>query len=212
MNTSFTHLHVHSHYTLLGGTASIPDLVAQAAADGMRALALTDTHALYGAVAFARACTKAGIQSILGMTIKLVLPAICNTPRSPMNAACCLPVGPMAIVHSVAFRRRFNPAQIVSNASTPGIAWETLKMHRDGLICIAGGRQSALDAALRAGDQGAAMRYMGRLAGLFDERAYLALELHGPTDGKIGHELVKLGDRFGLPVVAVQPIYTLQAA
>ncbi len=213
MNTpSFTHLHVHSHYTLLGGTASIPDLVAQATADGVRALALTDTHALYGAVAFARACTKAGLQSILGMTIKLVLPPDLQVPTVAHEHCVLLACGPAGYRSLCRLSSTIQSSPDREQRAAAGIAWDTLKMHRDGLICIAGGRQSALDAALRMGDQGAAMRYMGRLAGLFDERAYLALELHGPTDGKVGHELVKLGDRFGLPVVAVQPIYTLQAA
>ena len=48
----FTHLQVHSHYTLLGGTAPVDELAARAAAQGMTRLALTDTNALYGAVAF----------------------------------------------------------------------------------------------------------------------------------------------------------------
>ncbi len=120
-------------------------------------------------------------------------------------------MGPQATVHFAASHLPSKLAQTAQQRAAAGIAWDMLKMHRAGLICIAGGRQSALDAALRAGDQGMAMRYVGRLAGLFDERAYLALELHAATDGKVGQELVKLGERFGLPVVAVQPVYTLRA-
>ena len=67
--SDFTHLEVHSHFTLLGGTASIPDLVGRALADGMTHLALTDTNALYGAVAFDRLCRESGIRPILGMTV-----------------------------------------------------------------------------------------------------------------------------------------------
>ncbi|MDW8270091.1 MAG: PHP domain-containing protein, partial [Anaerolineae bacterium] len=63
----FVHLHVHSHFTLLGGTAAVEALAARAAAEGMSHLALTDTHALYGAVAFARACRQLGVQPIIGM-------------------------------------------------------------------------------------------------------------------------------------------------
>jgi len=197
----------------LGGTASIPDLVAQATADGMRSLALTDTHALYGAVAFARACAKAGIQSILGMTIKLVLPAELQMPAPATGERCVLlACGPDGYRSLCRLSSAIQSSPDREQRAAAGIAWDTLKTHQAGLICIAGGRQSALDAALRAGDQGAAMRYVGRLAGLFDERAYLALELHTPSDDKVGQELVKLGDRFGLPVVGVQPIYTMQAA
>ena len=55
---TFTHLEVHSHFTLLGATPSVAELAARAREDGLTHLALTDTNALYGAVAFARACSR----------------------------------------------------------------------------------------------------------------------------------------------------------
>ena len=81
---AWTHLHVHSQYTLLGATASIAHLVERAAADGLSHLALTDTNALYGAVRHARACREAGIQPLLGMSVSVALPEdlrtkACNT-------------------------------------------------------------------------------------------------------------------------------------
>jgi len=69
--TPFTHLHVHSRYTLLGATPSVEELAARAAAEGLTHLALTDTLALYGAVAFARACRSVAVQPIIGMTLPL---------------------------------------------------------------------------------------------------------------------------------------------
>ena len=61
----FTHLETHSYYTLLGSTIPINELVARAAAEGMAHLALTDTNALYGVLAFNRACHAAGVQAII---------------------------------------------------------------------------------------------------------------------------------------------------
>ena len=71
---SFTHLHVHSHYTLLGGIASVTELARRAASDGLSHLPLTDTNALYGAVAFAKACRHVGVQPIVGMTATVTFP------------------------------------------------------------------------------------------------------------------------------------------
>ena len=59
---NFTHLEVHSHYTLLGGTASVDEIVQHAAADNLSALALTDTNTLYGTVQFTRLCKEANIK------------------------------------------------------------------------------------------------------------------------------------------------------
>ena len=72
---AFTHLEVHSHFTLLGGTASVTELAGRASDDGMSHLVLTDTNALYGVVAFDRACREKGIQPIVGMTLTVVAPA-----------------------------------------------------------------------------------------------------------------------------------------
>lgn len=63
----FTHLHVHSEYSLLDGQSHIKRLVQAAKAGGMHALALTDHGGMYGTVEFYKACTAAGIKPIVGV-------------------------------------------------------------------------------------------------------------------------------------------------
>lgn len=67
MSAPFTHLHVHSHYSLLKALPKIPDLVAAAKAEGLEALALTDKDNLYGAIEFYKECKKNGIKPIIGL-------------------------------------------------------------------------------------------------------------------------------------------------
>ncbi len=62
----FTHLHVHTEYSLLDGVSRIHKLVARAKELGMASLAITDHGALYGAVEFYTACKEAGIKPIIG--------------------------------------------------------------------------------------------------------------------------------------------------
>ena len=64
---SFTHLHTHSHYSLLDGLAKIDELIANAKRLGMDSLALTDHGNLYGAIEFYEKATKAGLKPILGV-------------------------------------------------------------------------------------------------------------------------------------------------
>ena len=59
MTKRFTHLHVHTEYSLLDGASKIPELVAYAKELGMDSLAITDHGAMYGAVEFYQECTKA---------------------------------------------------------------------------------------------------------------------------------------------------------
>ena len=63
----FTHLHVHSEFSLLDGLGRVGEIVDAAAAHGMDSIALTDHGALYGAVAFYQACKKAEIKPIIGV-------------------------------------------------------------------------------------------------------------------------------------------------
>ncbi|TDM10611.1 DNA polymerase III subunit alpha [Macrococcus lamae] len=65
------HLNLHSCYDLLQSTVRIKEVVAAAKADGQRALAITDTHVLYGIQAFYRECLKHDIKPITGMTVHL---------------------------------------------------------------------------------------------------------------------------------------------
>ncbi len=65
--TKFTHLHVHSHYSLLDGLSKIDELIGAAKKLGMEALALTDHGVMYGTIPFYNACLEAGIKPIIGV-------------------------------------------------------------------------------------------------------------------------------------------------
>jgi len=65
----FTHLHVHSHYSLLDGLAKIDELVEKAKEYKMDSLALTDHGVMYGAVEFYGKCLAADIKPIIGVEV-----------------------------------------------------------------------------------------------------------------------------------------------
>jgi DNA polymerase III subunit alpha len=67
MAASFTHLHTHSHYSLLNALPKIKELVAAAKAQGAESLALTDRDNLYGAIEFIKECHAAGLKPIVGL-------------------------------------------------------------------------------------------------------------------------------------------------
>ena len=59
---AFTHLHVHTEYSLLDGAARIGDLVVRAKELGMTSLAITDHGVMFGVIDFYRECKKQGIR------------------------------------------------------------------------------------------------------------------------------------------------------
>jgi DNA polymerase III subunit alpha len=71
--SKFTHLHTHSHYSLLEALPKISDLVEKAKEEGMEALALTDAGNLYGAIEFYKECNDAGIKPIIGVDFYVAL-------------------------------------------------------------------------------------------------------------------------------------------
>ena len=218
------HLHVHSHYSLLGGTASVEDLAARAAAEGMTYLALTDTNALYGAVRFAQACEKVGVQPITGMVVTIVPPAgLPPTMGIHPGLLVLLATGPDGYRSLSRLSTHIQAKTDREEAGRRGIALEVLAEHRDGIICIGGGRRGWLERLLGVGEAEAAARYLSRLAGIYDENVYLAIEgqinhqqstVNNQQPTKNGtryreHTIRSLAQRFGVPTVAVQPVYTL---
>ena len=65
--SKFTHLHTHSHFSLLNALPKIPELVETAKKDGATAMALTDDGVMYGAIKFFEACKKNNIKPIIGV-------------------------------------------------------------------------------------------------------------------------------------------------
>ncbi len=211
---SFTHLEVHSHFTLLGATASVEQLVERATADGLSHLALTDSNVLYGAVCFDKACRAAGLQPILGMTIStafdqddLRIGATCSPGDGRLLLLATGPAGYRSLCRLSSLLQG-QPGRNTFGVS--GVDWDNLKANAEGLICLSGGRRDDLYQLLKAGDLAAASRYVARLGGIFDDSAYLALELGQAGDAEIAREILALGRRFGLPPVALQPVYYLE--
>jgi DNA polymerase-3 subunit alpha len=62
----FVHLHLHTEFSLLDGACHLDELAKHAASMGMKAMAITDHGAMFGAVGWAAACKKAGIKPIIG--------------------------------------------------------------------------------------------------------------------------------------------------
>jgi len=205
----FSHLHVHSHYTLLGSTAPVAGLVARAAAEGMAHLALTDLNALYGVVAFERACREAGIAPILGMTTTVALPEGRIGPAATPGRLVLLATGPAGYRSLCRLSSRIQAQPEREIAAAVGLAWDDLEANHEGLICLSGGRMGWVERLLRAGDGEAAARYAARLAAIYGRDAYLSLEIHQPGDLPVVEALSDLGQRLGLRAVAAQPVYCL---
>ncbi|HRK25400.1 MAG TPA: PHP domain-containing protein, partial [Beijerinckiaceae bacterium] len=154
-DVGFVHLHVHSSYSLLEGALPIATLAKLAAADGMPALALTDTNNLFGALEFSEKLAGAGIQPIIGCQLIVDFgdregarsrPGMTSDARGPLVLLAASEAGYRNLMHlsSVAFLE--TPSQ-----DTPHLPLTQLAGHCDGLIALTGGFDGPIDRLLRDG-------------------------------------------------------------
>ena len=133
----FTHLHVHTEYSLLDGVSRIPSLVGQARELGMDTLAITDHGSLYGVVEFYSRCREAGIKPIIGCEVYVAHGSHHEkTPaeRSPFHMTVLARDnrGYSNLIKLVTF------AHLEGHYYRPRIDKELLEQYHEGLIVLSG--------------------------------------------------------------------------
>ena len=83
---SFTHLHVHTEYSLLDGSNKIKEYVARVKELGMNSAAITDHGVMYGVIDFYREAKAAGINPVLGCEVYVADPDLTEKPEAVMTA------------------------------------------------------------------------------------------------------------------------------
>ena len=207
IDSDFTHLRVHSTYSLLEATAKIEDLVRKAVSEKFKRLALTDTNALYGAVVFAKACERAGIQPITGMTLNVDSFGVAM-PGEETRAGqlVLLATGPDGYRSLCKLTSLLQGTSNREHHLAQGLSWDDLRAHRKGLICLSGGRRGWLVRFLQTEQRKNAQHYAGRLAEIFGEHAFLSLEIRAPSDSALSQQIVEIGAGLGMRIIALQPI------
>lgn len=202
----FTHLHVHSEFSLLDGMCKIKDLVARARALGMDSIALTDHGVMYGVIDFYQQAKDAGLRPIIGCEVYISPDSRTNrTPGEKNNYHLVL-----LAKNQTGYR---NLIQMVTRAHLEGFYYkprvdkETLKEYSGGLValsaCMAGEvPQHILNGRLEEARQ-AALWYQ-KVFGDF----YLEIQRHPiPELEKLNTELVVMGKEMGIPLVATNDIH-----
>lgn len=207
---SFTHLHVHTSYSLLDGSGKIPEMVARVKELGMDAMAITDHGVMYGVIDFYKAAKAAGIKPIIGCELYV-------TPGSRFDRENIK--GEDRYYHLILLAENDlgyqNLIKIVSRGFTDGfyykprVDYELLETYHEGLIalsaCLAGEVQRFLARDLYEEAKRAALRYQE----IFGEGNYfLELQDHGiPAQKKVNMGLMRLSQETGIPLVCTNDIH-----
>ena len=206
----FIHLHVHSQYSLLDGTARPSDLARGAKELGMEAIALTDKGAMFGAIKFYKECLKIGVKPIIGCQMKIT-DSNSNDKRGEIYSFILLAKdfeGYSNLVNLVSrgHLRIHNIHQVV-----PFIYEDELIENRDGLIVLIGSSQSRLSKHLLRYKYGEAEKLAKRYLKIFGrENLYLELQYHGSREEEaLCRRLIRLGQKLGLKLVATNDVHYL---
>ncbi len=138
MAKKFTHLHVHSHYSLLDGLSKIGELVSRAKELGMDSLALTDHGVMYGAVEFYNTCIEGGIKPIIGVEA-YIAPRSLRDKEGKVDADYYHLT--LLATNETGYKNLLKLttiAHIEGFYYKPRIDLEVLKEHAEGLICLSG--------------------------------------------------------------------------
>ena len=209
----FTHLHVHSEFSLLDGLGRITELVDAAAAAGMDSMALTDHGALYGAVAFYQAATAKGIKPIVGVETYVA-------PRSMTSKEGKADSQPFHLIllakDATGYR---NLCRLVTDAHVDGYYYkpridrEHLARHAEGLIGLSACLGGEVAKALEVDDRELARQVAGEYGDIFGpDGFYLELQDHGlPEQARLNGQLLQLSGDTGLPLVVTNDLHYVRA-
>lgn len=206
----FTHLHVHTEYSLLDGSSKIKEIVARAKELGMDSLAITDHGVMYGVIDFYRACKAEGIRPVLGCEI-YVAPG--SRFQKEGNAS------DERYYHLVLLAENnkgySNLIKIVSKGFTEGyyykprVDFEVLQEYHEGIIALSACLAGEVATQIRRGfyEEGKAAAL--RLLDIFGEgNFFLELQDHGIPDQKtVNQALLRMSAETGIPLVATNDVH-----
>ena len=210
----FTHLHLHTEYSLLDGSCKIGELMARAKELGMEHIAITDHGNMYGVIDFYRAALKEGINPVIGCEVYVA-------PGSRFDRENVR--GEDRYNHLVLLAENnigyANLMKIVSIGFTEGFYYkprvdmEVLEKHHEGIIALSACLAGIVAANLRQGFYEEAKKEALRLADIFGpDHFYLELQDHGIDAQKtVNQGLLRMSQETGLELVATNDVHYIRA-
>ena len=207
---AFVHLHVHTEYSLLDGACRTDRLAQRAKELGQSAIAITDHGVMYGAVAFYKACKKAGIKPLIGCEVYVAPRNMTDRQHGIDNDYTHLI---LLCKNEVGYK---NLCYLVSAAFTEGfyirprIDWALLHKHAEGLICLSGCVAGEIPQRILRDDYKGAKARAEELRELFGEDFYLEIQDHNiELERKASQGIIRISRETGIPLVVTNDAHYL---
>lgn len=213
---TFTHLRVHTTYSLAEGAIKVPDLVKRCAQMKMPAVAITDTSNLFGAMEFSLKMAEAQLQPIIGCQLSVAI-----EKSDPRHQQMHLTPHKIATDHLNLYAKNhqgyLNLLRLVSEswrkAKSTGkahITFEDLRKGTDGLLALSSGFQGGVGKLLIDKQKDAALDLLKNTASLFENHFYVELSRLGlPQEQAIEEDLINFAYDQNLPLIATNEAFFL---
>lgn len=206
---AFTHLHVHTSFSLLDGASRIPDLIRAVKDEGMDAIAITDHGNMYGVIDFYKEAKKQGVKPIIGCEVYLAPGA--RQDRREIDGIKYYHLILLA-ENQTGYR---NLVQLVSLANIEGMYYkpridkELLRKYHEGLICLSACVAGEIPQAIIRDNMERAELLVQEYQGIFGkENFFLEIQDHGmPEEKKATAGLVELARKYGAGLVATNDLH-----
>jgi len=208
----FTHLHVHSQYSLLDGLSKNEELALAAKAYGMDALALTDHGAMYGAVHFYNAMTRESIKPIIGLEAYYSAGSRLEKSREHKTHHLLLLAKDLTGYHNL--MRLTTIAHLEGFYYKPRVDWETLAAHKEGLIATTSCPQGEVPWLIGKGELKEAETRFKAYMELFGDDYYIELQRHAGLEATldpINKQLLIFSRKYGVPIIATNDVHYVRA-
>ena len=215
--SSFTHLHVHTEFSMLDGAARLDQLVAAAVADGQPALGITDHGNMYGVLDFYKECRRQQVKPIIGTEAYMAHDNRAERParRGRIDDSGGDTDGGHKLSYYLTLLAEDNTGyknliQLASRAFLEGyyykprVDWETLDDHSEGLIATTGCLGGQVLQALLNDDFDEALARAGRLQDIFGpDNLFVEIQDHGiPEQHRTNPQLFDIAKRLQAPLLA----------
>ena len=207
---SFTHLHLHTEYSLLDGACRIPKLVERIKALGMTSCAITDHGVMYGCIDFYSAMKDAGIKPIIGCEVYVCRDRLdksaANREYSHLILLCENNTGYQNLMKLV------SEGFLTGYYYRPRIDYNLIRQHSEGLICLSACLSGDLPKLLLQGRYDDAEAYVREIQDIFGEKNfYVEIMDHGIREEKIVMpRLISLAREMNVPLVATNDCHYLE--
>ncbi|MBI2336981.1 MAG: DNA polymerase III subunit alpha [Deltaproteobacteria bacterium] len=210
----FTHLHVHSQYSLLEGAIKINSLIEQVKQLGMNSVAITDSGNLFGAVEFYETAIKAGIKPILGAEIYYLTQGALQQKETKRKDGLLANLV-LLVINEVGYKnlcRLLTIAHLEGFYYKPRLDKQTLAQHHEGLFALSGTLKGEAHHHLLEQNPHLAKTALEELASFYPNRLFLEIQDHGlPQEKLLRPELIRLSQETGIPLVATNDCQYLLA-